>query len=74
MMVPLLLAVEDRLNALRETDPESLAPWTALLDDIAAWVQAGRDADPARAAELRAALRSSSRSCRPTPAGARSCA
>ena len=56
MMVPLLLAVEDRLNALRETDPDSLKPWTALLDDIAAWVQAGRDADPARAAELRAAL------------------
>jgi len=56
IMVPLLLAVEDRLDALRETDPESLAPWTALLDDIAAWVQAGRDADPARAAQLRAAL------------------
>ncbi|MYM21060.1 FUSC family protein [Duganella sp. FT135W] len=56
MMVPLLLAVEDRLNALRETDPDSLTPWTALLDDIAAWVQAGRDADPARAAGLRAAL------------------
>jgi uncharacterized membrane protein YccC len=56
MMVPLLLAVEDRLNALRETDPDSLKPWTALLDDIAAWVQAGRDADPARAAQLRAAL------------------
>jgi uncharacterized membrane protein YccC len=56
MMVPLLLAVEDRLNALRETDPESLKPWTALLDDIAAWVQAGRDADPSRAAQLRASL------------------
>ncbi|RZT06296.1 Uncharacterized membrane protein YccC [Duganella sp. CF402] len=56
IMVPLLLAVEDRLNALRETDPDSLAPWTALLDDIAAWVQAGRDADPARATQLRAAL------------------
>jgi uncharacterized membrane protein YccC len=56
IMVPLLLAVEDRLNALRETDPDSLAPWTALLDDIAAWGQAGRDADPARAAQLRAAL------------------
>jgi uncharacterized membrane protein YccC len=56
IMVPLLLAVEDRLTALRETDPDSLAPWTVLLDDIAAWVQAGRDADPARAAQLRAAL------------------
>lgn len=56
VMVPLLLAVEDRLTTLREVDPQSLAPWTALLDDIAAWVAAGRSADPARAAQLRAAL------------------
>jgi uncharacterized membrane protein YccC len=56
VMVPLLLAVEDRLNTLREVDPDSLKPWTTLLDDIAAWVRAGRDADPARAAQLRAAL------------------
>lgn len=56
VMVPLLLAVEDRLNALREVDPDSLAPWTRVLDDIAAWVAAGRDADPARAAQLRAEL------------------
>ncbi|MYM70303.1 FUSC family protein [Pseudoduganella sp. FT55W] len=56
VMVPLLMAVEDRLNTLREADPESLKPWTTLLDDIAAWVCAGRDADPARAAQLRAQL------------------
>ena len=56
VMVPLLLAVEDRLNTLREVDPDSLAPWTVLLEDISAWVAAGRDADPARAALLRAQL------------------
>jgi len=56
IMVPLLLAVEDRLDSLREVDPDSLAPWTRVLEDIAAWVAAGRDADPARAAQLRAAL------------------
>nr|WP_315252163.1 FUSC family protein [uncultured Duganella sp.] len=56
MMVPLLLAVEDRLDTLREVDPDSLVAWTRVLDDIAAWVAAGRDADPARAAQLRAAL------------------
>jgi uncharacterized membrane protein YccC len=56
VMVPLLLAVEDRLNTLREVDPASLAPWARLLDDTAVWVQAGRDADPARAAQLRAEL------------------
>lgn len=56
IMVPLLLAVEDRLNALREVDPDSLTPWRRLLDDISAWVAAGRDADPARAAQLRAEL------------------
>lgn len=56
VMVPLLLAVEDRLNTLREVDPGSLRPWTRVLDDIAAWVAAGRDADPARAAQLRTEL------------------
>jgi len=55
-MVPLLLAVEDRLNTLREVDPGSLQPWAALLEDAAAWIQAGRNADPARAAQLRAEL------------------
>lgn len=56
VMVPLLLAVEDRLNTLREVDPDSLAPWTRVLDDVSAWIDAGRDADPARAAQLRAQL------------------
>lgn len=56
-MVPLLLAVEDRLAALREADPDSLTPrWRAALDDIAHWVGQGRDADPARAGQLHAAL------------------
>ncbi|MRW94486.1 FUSC family protein [Duganella sp. FT80W] len=56
IMVPLLLAVEDRLNALREVDPDSLIPWRRVLDDISAWVADGRAADPARAAQLRAEL------------------
>lgn len=57
VMVPLLLAVEDRLQTLREVDPASLTPrWHRLLDDIAAWVAAGQQADPARAARLRAEL------------------
>ncbi|WP_343731735.1 FUSC family protein [Duganella sp.] len=55
-MVPLLLAVEDRLNTLRDVDPDSLQPWAALLHDTAAWIQAGHNADPARAAHLRAEL------------------
>jgi uncharacterized membrane protein YccC len=57
LMVPLLLAVEDRLAALREADPASLTPrWQAVLDDIAGWVEQGSAADPARAGHLRAAL------------------
>jgi uncharacterized membrane protein YccC len=57
VMVPLLLAVEDRLQALREVDPGSLSPrWHDLLDETAAWVAAGQQADPARAAQLRAEL------------------
>lgn len=57
VMVPLLLAVEDRLQTLREVDPDSLTPrWNQLLDDIASWVRAGQNADPARAALLRAEL------------------
>jgi uncharacterized membrane protein YccC len=57
VMVPLLLAVEDRLQALREVDPGSLSPrWHDLLDATAAWVAAGQQADPARAAQLRAEL------------------
>lgn len=61
LMVPLLLAVEDRLQALREVDPASLtAPWQRLLADVADWVavdqRGGQRADPARAASLRAQL------------------
>ena len=57
VMVPLLLAVEDRLMTLREVDPASLTlRWNRLLDDISGWVQTGPYADPARAALLRAEL------------------
>lgn len=57
LMVPLLLAVEDRLVALREADPASLATrWRALLDSVAQWVEQGNGADPARAAQLRASI------------------
>lgn len=57
VMVPLLLAVEDRLQALEELDPDSLTPaWRSLLERIAGWVAAGQSADPARAAQLRAEL------------------
>jgi uncharacterized membrane protein YccC len=52
VMVPLLLAVEDRLAALAETGPVDPA-WQAMLDDVAAWIGAGAAADPARAAQLR---------------------
>jgi uncharacterized membrane protein YccC len=56
-MVPLLLAVEDRLAALREADPASLTPcWRAVLDSVAQWVEQGNGADPARAAQLRASI------------------
>lgn len=56
-MVPLLLAVEDRLAALHQADPASLTPhWRAVLDDIARWVEQGQAADPVRAAQLHAAL------------------
>jgi hypothetical protein len=56
-MVPLLLAVEDRLAALHEADPASLTPrWRAVLDSVAQWVEQGNGADPARAAQLRAAI------------------
>ncbi|HEU4375793.1 MAG TPA: FUSC family protein, partial [Telluria sp.] len=56
-MVPLLLAVEDRLAALHEADPAGLTPrWRAVLDSVAQWVERGNGADPARAAQLRAAI------------------
>ena len=57
VMVPLLLAVEDRLHTLRAIDPASLTPrWQALLRDISCWVQQGQEAGPGRAAQLRAEL------------------
>jgi len=52
VMVPLLLAVEDRLQALAETGPLA-APWQALLDDVAHWIEQGKGADPQQAHELR---------------------
>jgi uncharacterized membrane protein YccC len=55
VMVPLLLAVEDRLQALAENGPVEPA-WQAMLDDVAQWIAAGRAADPAHAAALRARL------------------
>ena len=55
VMVPLLLAVEDRLQALAETGPVDPA-WQAMLDDVAQWIGEGKAADPARAAQLRARL------------------
>ncbi len=56
-MVPLLLAVEDRLRVLEEIDPAALTPrWRALLADVKSWVEAGAGADPVRAAQLRAEL------------------
>jgi len=55
VMVPLLLAVEDRLQALAETGPMEPA-WQAMLDDVAQWIGEGRAADPARAAALRARI------------------
>ncbi|MBB3225149.1 FUSC family protein [Pseudoduganella umbonata] len=55
VMVPLLLAVEDRLQALAEDGPVEPA-WQAMLDDVAQWIGEGRAADPARAAALRARL------------------
>jgi uncharacterized membrane protein YccC len=57
LMVPLLLAVEDRLAALRQADAASLAPrWQAVLADIGQWVEQGNGSDPARAGRLRAAI------------------
>ncbi|WP_338760245.1 FUSC family protein [Massilia sp. METH4] len=56
VMVPLLLAVEDRLQALADTGPVDPA-WQALLDDVARWLYEGKPAGPARAERLRARLR-----------------
>ncbi|TWI69996.1 putative membrane protein YccC [Pseudoduganella lurida] len=55
VMVPLLLAVEDRLVALAETGPLEPA-WQAMLDDVAHWVEQGNQADPAGAEGLKGRL------------------
>jgi len=55
-LTPLVSAVDDRLRALQEGGRELPAPVAALLQDIAAWIDAGPQADRARAAVLRAAL------------------
>ncbi len=52
VMVPLLLAVEDRLQALAETGPLD-DTWQAMLADVAQWIEQGKAADPVRARELR---------------------
>jgi uncharacterized membrane protein YccC len=54
VMVPLLSAVEDRLQALQKIDPQDLSQqWRALLSDIAEWGQGGADDPTETARELR---------------------
>lgn len=58
VMVPLLLGIEDRLHTLRKIDGLNLnqqASWRAILNDIAQWTE-GKDSQPERAAQLRAAV------------------
>lgn len=56
-MVPLLLAIEDRLAALQQVDAgRTTLQWRTLLDDIAAWIQQGNAADPLQADRLQAAI------------------
>ena len=56
LMVPLLSAIEDRLETLRRLDPASLtADWQALLADIAQWCEA-TSPSPDNPARLRAAI------------------
>ncbi|WP_312440385.1 FUSC family protein [Janthinobacterium sp.] len=57
ILVPLLLAVEDRLQTLDDLEPGALnTTWKWLLEDVATWIQAGNEADPGRAAHLRRML------------------
>ncbi|MEN3364256.1 MAG: hypothetical protein V7606_1530 [Burkholderiales bacterium] len=57
MMVPLLSAVEDRLHALQELDPESLSPqWRTMLSDIAEWGEGGAGDPYEQAAAIRSAI------------------
>lgn len=56
-MVPLLLAVEDRLNTIQQLSPASFTPrWRNLLNDIAVWLKAERNADPQRLPALQKEL------------------
>jgi uncharacterized membrane protein YccC len=57
IMVPVLSAVEDRLQALRQLGAGGLsARWRELLQEIVQWTQDERHTDRARAAQLRAAI------------------
>lgn len=56
LMVPLLTAIEDRLQALREAGGEGAdARWRRVLDEVGAWGHAV-DADPAQARPLLRAI------------------
>lgn len=55
-LTPLVSAVDDRLRALQEGGRELPEPVTQVLNDIAAWIDAGPRAERAQAATLRAEL------------------
>ncbi|MBO9357527.1 FUSC family protein [Bordetella petrii] len=55
-LTPLVSAVDDRLRALQDGGRELPTPVVEILNDIAAWIDAGPQADRAQAATLRAAL------------------
>ncbi|MFZ6773579.1 FUSC family protein [Undibacterium sp. SXout7W] len=53
LLVPILSAVDDRLQALEAEDPDSLqGTWHQLRQDIVIWMQEGKDADPAKAEQF----------------------
>jgi uncharacterized membrane protein YccC len=58
-MVPLLSAIEDRLNALNELGAlDESSQWRALLDEITAWTGSRRgEVQPGREVELRKAIK-----------------
>lgn len=57
LMVPLLSAIEDRLDTLRQLDPASMnSDWHALLADIALWCDA-QSPSPDTPARLRAEIK-----------------
>ncbi|MBV7485861.1 FUSC family protein [Bordetella sp. BOR01] len=55
-LTPLVSAVDDRLQALQDGGRELPGPVAEALNDIAAWIDAGPQAERAQAATLRAAL------------------